>query len=295
MFHNVDSLVSVFLESVRDQIGSGTHRNYERLLRRFAAYCGEEPVDGLKPIKLMEWGKTWHEVQAVQRLFSWAKDDAEIVARNPFRRVKRPPLGERHRVLTEIETKRLLRKARSDFRAYLLALRESIARPQEIRAVRWVDLHSQSPSAEIETQLACGLCFWVLREYKSRRRCANPNKPRVILISPRLGRLLARLKRKTTDQQAPCFLTFRGLPWTNERARQRFDTLRNRAGLLPDEDGENAVCYSFRHTGATKACAKGLRDRLLADVLGHTKTTTTARYQHLQVGDLQEAMRAVWE
>src|SRR6185295_4351794 len=52
-------------------------------------------------------------------------------------------------------------------------------------------------------------------------------------------------------------------------------------GVGRDRHGETIVPYTFRHTAATLASAAGVRDRLLADALGHTETSTTARYQHL--------------
>lgn len=75
--------------------------------------------------------------------------------------------------------------------------------------------------------------------------------------------------------------------------RCRFRVLRRRLGIERDRRGETIVPYSFRHTGATIAAASGVRDRILADVLGHIETKTIARYQHLQRGHLVDAMRKV--
>lgn len=61
-----------------------------------------------------------------------------------------------------------------------------------------------------------------------------------------------------------------------------------------DARGENFVPYTLRHTFATLATAAGIRDRLLADALGHTETATTARYQHLSVEHVRAALRPFW-
>ena len=61
---------------------------------------------------------------------------------------------------------------------------------------------------------------------------------------------------------------------------------------LPNAAGctESIVTYSVRHSLATIAAAAGIRDRVLADIMGHTDTRTTARYLHLQVEHLRRAM-----
>jgi site-specific recombinase XerD len=67
--------------------------------------------------------------------------------------------------------------------------------------------------------------------------------------------------------------------------------LRAKLGLGPDENGEQIVSYTLRHTAATRASARGVRDRVLAELMGHTSTSTTQRYQHLQADHLADAIR----
>ena len=59
----------------------------------------------------------------------------------------------------------------------------------------------------------------------------------------------------------------------------------------PDANGENVVAYTLRHTAATRACTSGVPDRVLADLMGHTSTDTTRRYQHPRLDDLARAIR----
>ncbi len=65
----------------------------------------------------------------------------------------------------------------------------------------------------------------------------------------------------------------------------------SKLGFAPDEHGENVVAYTLRHTGGTRATAQGVRDRVLADLMGHAQTTTTRRYQHLQTEHLHAALQ----
>lgn len=62
-----------------------------------------------------------------------------------------------------------------------------------------------------------------------------------------------------------------------------------RAGIAPDQNGEQVVMYTARHTYATSAVASGVTDRRLADLMGHTNTKTTQRYIHLATDDLYSA------
>jgi integrase/recombinase XerC len=103
-------------------------------------------------------------------------------------------------------------------------------------------------------------------------------------------RLLRNLHRKAADTSpdARVFFSTRGRPWTSNGVRCALRTARRRAGL--DGDGERVVCYTLRHTGATDAIRAELPLKLLAEIMGHTRTTTTERYLHLDASDLVEAI-----
>jgi len=204
--------------------------------------------------------------------------------------VRRPRPGRRRRTFTRVEFTRLLRAAALDFRVFLIVLRESIARPQEVRALRWSEIESADVTLTIERALVVGQAYFRVEEYKSRERRACPDEPRIIPISRRLGRVLVRLAARNADTKGQVLRTDRGHAWTKEATRLRLARLRKRLGLGRDARGEQLVCYSVRHTGATKAAAAGVRDRILADIMGHTNTRTTARYQHLEVSHLTLAV-----
>lgn len=254
-----------------------TIRYYRHQLGRFvAAAGGDRPADQLRPFDLRRHAVGWHAIQAVQRLYNWAVD-AELLAVNPIRKVPRPPLGQRRRVLRPAELARLLRAARPALRRLLVAIRFTLGRPQELRAVRWSDYRED-------------LGAFVLADFKARDRRKDGAAARVLVVPPRLARLLARLRRRRPPSDAHVFLGDRGRPWTANALRLAVRRAARRAGL--DQVGEeHVVAYTLRHTGATAATAAGVRDRLLADLMGHASTRTTARYQHLQLEDLAEGIR----
>jgi len=289
MILTLRSLADQFFACITVTNAPGTVAYYRRHVERFLEHVGEIPISELKPPALIAWGRSWHQVQAVQRLFNWAVNEAGLLEQSPFRRVKRPRLGRRKRTLQRGQVVELLRRAGPRFRAYLLALRETIARPQEIRALTWEDLHAVDGQGDAIAALAQGGAFFVLHKHKAQALAADPDRPRILLISPRLGRLLARLASVRCSAQGPIFLRDDGAAWTNNAVRLRMRRLRRRCGLHPDARGENIVCYTFRHTGATRATSLGVRDRQLAELMGHTTTRMTARYQHLETAHLREA------
>lgn len=289
----LSEVIAAFLAWASKSLAKGTVAGYRHYLESFELDAGDQAVELLKPHHLMSWGSTWHQIQAVQRCFSWAADEAELIPRNPFSRIKRPPLGQRRRTLQRAELVKLLRAAATDFRLFILAARETIARPQELRAMCWEHLRHDPGRGELAGELRAGRCVIVLEEFKGRARRIDTNAVRVIPITPRLGRSLARLAQIAGTLAGPILKTCRGKPWTKEMVRMRMRRLRKRTGLGADHRGEKVCCYTLRHTGGTEAAAAGVRDRVLAELMGHTSTRTTARYQHLEVAHLVDALDQV--
>lgn len=251
---------------------------YSQLHAKFLAHVGNVKLDSLRAYDLMTWSSRWHRIQAVQRLFNWAVD-ADLYPRNPFRKVEKPPAGERRRIFQRREQLVVLRHGNSSFRTFLIFLRESMARPQEGRALTWPDLQTLSSGEE---------CF-VLEQFKGKRRRKDQTSVRIIPVSARLSRLLARLRSRAKNPAGHILLNTRGKPWSTNATRCAMRALRRKAGIGLDRRGENIVCYTCRHTSATRATAAGLRDKILAELLGHVSPRTTARYQHLDVEDLLAA------
>jgi len=154
----------------------------------------------------------------------------------------------------------------------------------------WEGIQCQNPDETILDALARGTAFYVLEKFKGQERRTNQDVDRVIILTPRLCRLLTRLALRAGKTTGPIFLNSKGIPWTNNAVRCQMRRLRKRCGFKRDARGEPIVCYTLRHTQATLAVAAGVRDRVLADLMGHASTRTTARYQHLCVDHLREAL-----
>jgi integrase len=278
-------------EKCRHPVTVDVYRHY---FRRFLEESGDCNFATLKPCKVTAWAKTWHQSQAIVRLYRWALEEAGLIDHNPLAYVKHPPKGQRVRLITEKEEKLLFDAAQPDLRDLMNGYKETMARPGELRRAKWGDVFPQTTRAKLRKALVAGRALIVLRDYKNRKERRMPNEPRVILLSPTVGRLLCKLMRKGQTADSHIFLTSRGKPWTPNALRCRMRAIRKKLKWKVDLRGENIVPYTFRHTGATRFTSKGIRDRLLADILGHTETSTTARYQHLCVEDLRAACRKMW-
>src|SRR5262245_3508172 len=204
-----------------------------------------------------------------------------LLRENPVRSVKKPDLGQRERVLTDEEENKLLDGTDKHFRSFLLALLHTIARPQEVRALQWKHLVLEP------------VPVFVLTDFKAKkRRKDRQTAVRRILLDDTMVQLLGELARKRQPRPDDfVFLDRRGRPWTANAVRCRMRRLLEKLEFGPDGNGEHIVAYTLRHTAATRACTSGVPDRVLADLMGHTSTDTTRRYQHPQLDHLAEAIQ----
>lgn len=266
---------------------TGIYRHY---FRQHVERLGDVELSKVCPALFQAVCDSWHSAAAAKRLFGWAKDESRLIAENVLTGLKLPTRAKRRRVMSRIEAVKILRASSPDFRAIGLAWRESFARPGEMMRVRWSDLRSSDPSLRVLDALAVGSAYFLLFDAKDSAKRKHADTIRVILVSPRLGRMLARMARRRESEFALIFQTSSKRAWTRNAVRCRWRRLLRRVGIDQDGRGEKLVPYSWRHTGATAAAAAGVRDRQLADILGHVETRTTTRYVHLSPDELRNAL-----
>lgn len=281
---------SEFLKWANAALAMATVAAYKHQLDKIPPRILKKKVSSVRPIDLTAWANTWHEGQAFVRLLNWARDEAKLIRVNPLTRCRLASRGQRKRILARAALQRIMRTGKPASRHFMLALRETLARPQEIRAAAFEHLQSEDIDMPILEALQAGRALIVQHEFKDRRRRHDTTRPRVLLISRRLGRLIVRIARQRGTWAGPIFLNNRGRAWSKNAVRCLFRRIRRRLRLAADTNGENIVAYTFRHSLATYAASKGVHGRTLADLLGHVETRTTDRYVHLQVGHLRDAM-----
>lgn len=287
---SVSELVLLFLDYCRAAKAPRTAEFYSGQLARLGRAHGKLPAAQLRPHQVLALGPTWHFIMSVQRLYRWACDEADLLAVNPVQKLRRPRARFRKRILGPAELAQLLRGARSDFRRFLIGSRESAARPQELRLLRWEWLRWDGPLAQLKAHLLAGGAYFFLAEFKARARRADPTAGRVIPITPRLGRLLWRVLAGR-PLVGVVFLTASGQEWSRNSLRLRMRRLRERTGLAGADQGEKICCYTLRHSTATQLAADGMQANVLQQLLGHANVKTTARYIHLQRHQLLDSWK----
>ena len=285
----VTELFVLFLEDVEATKDEDTFRDYQRWCTEFAKVHGNKParavtkaeandfklalmkatyVVGKQPPRPYKPKTINHALITLRRAFNWAIDTERLPAgRNPFAKVSLLHCEGRKRVATEDEYQALLAHCTDDtFRDVLIALRYTSARPQDIYSLTWA-------MVDWECEM------WVLTEHKGRRTSRVP-KPRVIGMNDEVEQVLLR-RRMKFGGDGHVFLNADGRPWTKDALGLRMRRLRKRAGIQADEQGEQFVLYTARHTFLTKAGADpAISQSALAELAGHTNPTTTARYVH---------------
>jgi integrase len=279
-------LCEQFLEWIQLHRSKSTFADYHHWLSRWVKLHGKKRARDVRALDLESWKATLaksglkpctvnHAIVAAQTAWNWAVKN-ELLPSSPLRHVEKLFADGRQRVITPDEFRSLLRHCfDAVFRQVLLAIRLTGARPGELRKLTWemVDFDNH---------------IWVIRKHKT-SRTAKEGRPRIVPMPPIVERLLRWRLRKYGHQSRFVFLNSAGKPWTKDALVQRMESVRRRAGIVPNEDGETLVLYSARHSYATTAIASKVTDRRLADLLGHTTTRTTQRYIHLAHSDLHKA------
>jgi integrase len=177
--------------------------------------------------------------------------------------------------MTDMEWVSVQERAGPALKNVLWFLRHTISRPGEARALKWADVF-----------LSESVCR--LKSFKGKNQRRDGVRVRVIPLTPVVIQVLRDWwQARKPKLDAPVFLNSKGLPWSSNALRL---AMHRACEVVNNQPGERVVCYTIRHTGATKATLNGVADRLLAGIMGHSSTRTTARYQHLGEQDLVRVM-----
>ena len=108
-------------------------------------------------------------------------------------------------------------------------------------------------------------------------RHGKGNKPRVVMLSPRLLTLLRAYWREQRPAAPYLFTGRNGLPLTPEVARDAMRLAAASAGL----NRRKVTPHVLRHSFAATAAEMGFSELTIAGLLGHSVPGITARYAHI--------------
>lgn len=269
--------------AVRVKLGDAepaTEKWYKAQLTKLDAAAGDYPAADLRAEHLVAVEFTNAFVRVLKAAYKWGCDeDVGLLTRDPFRRLKAPPCGERQRILDRSEVRTLHLASGRLLRRFLFVMRHTIARPGEIRRLTWGKI-----------QWDRRMIVW--SKFKGKKRRGDGVKVRTIPLDLSTLRLLRNMHRQqgSPGPNEPVWLDRHGKEWTANGVRCQMREARQKAGLDPEGVDERVVCYTMRHTSATNAVRAGVRGKLLSDIMGHARSSTTDRYLHLAGDDLVEGI-----
>ena len=288
-------IIEAYLAWSRLHLSVETHRVNLYYCQLFAEHCGTVLARDIKPFNVTKWlatmtspervaaemarreqelangmiekrmqgraPKVWgpgtvhNGRSAAFRVFAWAKHEG-ILTENPFTGMKRPKPPSRQRAMSEDEYNKLFENAGGPFADLLLALRETGARPKELRDLLWEQVQADR---------------LVLTKHKTSRMV---QKARVIILSVAMRGMMERLKG---NGHTHVFLNTDGQPWTMNAVRLQMTRLRQRLGLADD-----LCAYLSRHSFGTRAILNGVNPSVVAELMGHNSLEMVSRvYVHL--------------
>jgi integrase len=181
-----------------------------------------------------------------------------LIDRNPLAGIKMPQ-GEDGRDMKEEEFRALLLRATPVYRRVLMFMRETGARPGEVRAVRVGDVF-------LDDRLM------VLEKHKTR---AKTRRARKVVLTERAVKLLRWLIPRA-GPEGHLFVNSFNRPWTIGALCKNLRQIRAKAGLPKDVKN-----YGCRHAFGTRGIEAGLSTATVAELLGHSGLATAQRYIHL--------------
>lgn len=253
-----------------------TYRCYNGYLQSFCEHCGHLPVQQLQKYHVTRWidAQSWNATSQYNgkrfafRALNWAAKEG-LISKNPLKGLERPKPKPRKRAMTKAEYRALLTAARGPFKTFLFALRQTGARPKELRELKWPEVRDDR---------------LVLPEHKT---AATSDEPRTIHLTPPMRQLMSVLRQRSHSEYV--FLNCRGYAWTSNAVRLQVWRLKKKLGLADD------VCaYLVRHAFGTDAIMNGVDIASVSELMGHADTDITKKiYVHLaeQTSHMQEAVK----
>lgn len=235
---------------------------YERHFGPFLEAAGGIDIHEMKPDDVTRWlgripgnhNTRSGAIVAVKSAFNWLVRN-ELIAKSPVAKVQAPGKTPCEDFLSPQRWKAVAKAAAGDpVEDVLTVLRETGARPQEIRAVE--AQHVQEDKWLFPLALSKG------------RKCR-----RVVRMTAVAKEIVSRLVDE--NPAGPIFRNSKGRPWTKYSLARAFQRISKLVGF-------RVAAYHVRHTFATDALVAGVDPVTVGVLMGHRDGAMVSRvYQHL--------------
>jgi integrase len=299
----VGQYLTTWLESVQPSLRPRTHERYQQYVTLHALpEIGRQPLSKLAPQHLQrlyanrqEAGLSAMSIRHLHAVLHRALGQAArwgLVARNVADLVT-PPRAERHEMqtLSPEQARAFLEAAQGDrFHALYVLAASTGMRQGELLALRWQDVDLDRDTVQVRGSLEQGTR--VIAETKtggSRRQVALTRAGVEALRRHRRAQTEERLRAVYWEDRGLVFCTDIGTPVdVGNLVRRSFKPLLKRASLPPIR------FHDLRHTAATLLLGRGVHPKMVADLLGHTRISTTLDlYSHVTPTMQREAVAAM--
>jgi integrase len=283
----VHELIEMYLAQARRDLSTRSYETVSCILRRFDGSAGALSWAECRPFDLQCWlnehpeyRSEWYRrcvISSIKRAFNWACE-MELIARNPFARIRSRGRPQRRRPMTEDEFQTLLRGSDPTFRRLLIFLKFTGCRPGEAASMRWVDVRFEEGAV-------------VLQEHKTARKTG---RPRVIPLVPTVMKLLSWMRSHQQSMkhglaQDHVFANGRGNAFTRGWLSLKMQRLRRRLGLAV-----GVTLYGLRHRYGLMGIKNGVNLKLLSLCMGHVRTQMTEHYI-AEAGLTEQVQQAAWQ
>jgi integrase/recombinase XerC len=273
----MDAAVGSFLEYLGVERGASPHtlRSYATDLTEFTSFLAAEKIGGLASAdtravraflahlhrRRLSKATIARKLAAVRSCFRFLARRGALEV-NPARQVRSPRLGRRlPSVLPKDEATQLLD-----------AVPEPTAAGARDRALLELLYASGLRVAE-----GCGLDLDDLDEARRTVRVLGKgDKERVVPVGETALEALDAYLAQRGRQRGPLFLNARGGRLTPRSAHRIVKRLARRAGI-----SQRVTPHTLRHSFATHMLGEGADLRLIQELLGHSRLSTTQRYTHV--------------
>jgi integrase len=252
------------------------------VLRRLERDLGHRPLARLKGVELMGWvtargnmpGTVAREIGSIEACLNYARDLGVEV---PEMKLKKPSVDDaRTRWLTAEERDRLIGCCPETIRDLVVLLFWTGARLGEAFKLTWADVKLEGPKPCVT--------------FRSKKGKGSKERERQVPLRTEARLALERARVERGRYVRPTDLVFvnsDGLAWERTAFYPHFDKAKDEAGIT------DFTPHDCRHTFASHLIQAGVRERVVAQLLGHTTLSLVMRYSHLAPDHLDEAIRAL--
>lgn len=264
-----ERVIDLWFGSLPDTLAVKTFARYQEYGQSLIDFAGKTPVADIRPSLIARWlnahpawksPATRHLAVSVAKLITaWATEDG-ILGRDPFARVRRPPMRRRPPTRTE-DVGKLTGGIRSpEFADFLAVAVETGCRPGELRTLE---------ASRIDWDAATAIV-------------RGKRGERTVHLSPGALKVLRRWADRFPT--GPVLRNTRGEPWGEKAIQCQFSRCGARAGV-------KVVPYQTRGLFASEAIRRGESPLVVSKLLGHRNSSVLEQhYAHIDDDQLREAV-----